>query len=58
LTHKFLRLQLQNILALGTVVNSEAYSCTKLRNIWLFNFRDDILISILITTVESNLRTS
>ena len=30
----------------------------KIKNIWLFNFGDDILISILITTVESNLRTS
>jgi len=40
------------------VVNSEVYSCAKLRNICLFNLREDILISTLsITTVESNLRT-
>jgi len=54
-------LQLQNNSALGFDVNQEMYSCTlsfEFKKIGLFNFGDDILISTLITTVESNLRTS
>jgi len=55
-----LRLQLQNNSILGVEVYPEAYSCTLcfkiLKN--LVNFGDEILISKLITTVESNLRTS
>jgi len=35
-----------------------ALYASKLKNTWLFNFGDDILISTLITTVESNLRIS
>jgi len=53
-------LQLQNNSALGVGVNPEAYLCTVVQSFkkWLFNFGDDILISTLITTAESNLRTS
>jgi len=56
----FLRLQLQNNSALDVEVNPEVYSCTLSFEIKkkLFNFGDGILISTLITTVESNLRTS
>jgi len=34
------------------------HSASKFQTIWLFDFGDDILISTLITTAESNLRTS
>jgi len=45
---------------LGVVITFEAYSCTILRNLkkWLFNFRNDILINTITTTLESNLRPS
>jgi len=39
----------QNNSALGVEVNPEAYSCIlcfEILNIWLFNFGDDVLISI------------
>jgi len=38
---------------LGVVITSKAYSCTILRNLkkWLFNFRNDILINTIITTL-------
>jgi len=52
---------LQNNSTFGVVVNSEAYSCAMFQNlkkVVCFNFGDDILISTLITTVESNLRSS
>jgi len=50
-------LQLQNNSALGVEVNPEAYPCTLCFEIkkkkLVVNFGDDILISTLITTVES-----
>jgi len=54
-------LQLQYNSALGVEVNPKAYPCTlsfEIQKIWLYIFRDDVLVSTLITTVESNLRTS
>ena len=57
----FLRLQLQNNSALGVELTQKhvhALYASKFKKNWLFNFRDDILISTLTTTVESNLRTS
>jgi len=57
----FLPLQLQNNSAQGVEVNPEAYSCTlsfEITKISLFNFGDDILVSTLITTVESEHHTA
>jgi len=54
-------LQLQNNSAQGVEVNPEAYSCTlsfEITKISLFNFGDDILVSTLITTVESEHHTA
>jgi len=58
----FLRLLLQNISALGVEVNPETNSCTlcfEIKKIGCLTLgMDDILISTLINTEESNLRTS
>jgi len=54
-------LQPQNTSALGVEVTQKhihALYVSKFLNICMFCFRDDVLISTWITTVESNLRTS
>jgi len=54
-----LRFQLPNYSGLGVEANPEAYSvCFEIKKELVVNFGDDILISTLITTVESNLGTT
>ena len=50
-------MQLQNSSALGVEVYIFVSMHAMLKKNWLFNFGDDILISRLITTVESNQET-